>query len=98
MKRSILCLILGVFGIANLAVGHCYAQDQRKASSAADSGQGGAANIVHLAFLGDLMLGGDISRKLRDQPPERFWGDTLPILRQADAVIANLEGPITTSD
>lgn len=36
MKRSILCLILGVFGIANLATGHCYTQDRRKATSAAD--------------------------------------------------------------
>jgi poly-gamma-glutamate synthesis protein (capsule biosynthesis protein) len=54
-------------------------------------------DIVKLAFLGDLMLGRGVSRKLRHQPPEWFWGDSLPILRQADAVIANLESPITTS-
>lgn len=53
--------------------------------------------VNHLAFIGDLMLGGDVSRNLRGQPPERFWGDTLPILRRMDAVIANLEGPITAS-
>lgn len=52
---------------------------------------------VKLAFLGDLMLGRGVSRKLRGQPPESFWGDSLPILHQADAVIANLESPITTS-
>jgi poly-gamma-glutamate capsule biosynthesis protein CapA/YwtB (metallophosphatase superfamily) len=53
---------------------------------------------VRLVFLGDLMLGRGVSRKLRDLPPEWFWGDVLPILRQADGVIANLEGPITRSD
>lgn len=54
--------------------------------------------MVRLAFLGDLMLGGDVSRNLSERPPQWFWGDTLPILRQTDAVIANLEGPITTSN
>jgi hypothetical protein len=32
-------------------------------------------DIVKLAFLGDLMLGRGVSRKLRSQPPESFWGD-----------------------
>jgi poly-gamma-glutamate synthesis protein (capsule biosynthesis protein) len=54
-------------------------------------------DIVKLAFLGDLMLGRGVSRKLGHQPPGWFWGDSLPILHQADAVIANLESPITTS-
>lgn len=49
-----------------------------------------------LALLGDLMLGGKVSRTLHDQPPEWIWGDVLPVLRQADAVLANLESPITT--
>lgn len=98
MKCGLLYLLLGVFALASLMVGPCCAQDQRaSASSATDPGQGSVPKVVRLAFLGDLMLGGDVSRSLRDQPPERFWGDTLPILRQADAVIANLEGPITTS-
>jgi poly-gamma-glutamate synthesis protein (capsule biosynthesis protein) len=44
------------------------------------------------------MLGRGVSQKLRHHPPEWFWGDSLPILRQADAVIANLEAPITTSN
>jgi len=55
-------------------------------------------NTVRLAFLGDLMLGRGVSRKLHDHPPDWFWGDALPILRQADGVIANLESPITNSD
>ncbi len=53
---------------------------------------------VSLAFLGDLMLGRGVSRKLRGRRPAWFWGDVLPILQQSDAVIANLESPITTSD
>jgi len=44
------------------------------------------------------MLGRGVSRALRDHPPEWFWGDVLPMLGRADAVIANLEGPITNSD
>jgi len=51
-----------------------------------------------LAFLGDVMLGRKVSRALKNHPPEYFYGDVLPILRQADAVLANLEAPITTSD
>ena len=43
------------------------------------------------------MLGRGVSRTLRNHSPEWFWGDTLPLLHQADAVIANLESPITTS-
>ena len=50
-----------------------------------------------LALLGDLMLGRGVSRELRHRPPEWFWGDVLPILRRADAVLANLESPITTA-
>ena len=52
---------------------------------------------VRLALLGDLMLGRGVSRALRHRSPEWFWGDVLPILRQADAVFANLEAPITAS-
>lgn len=55
------------------------------------------ARSVRLALLGDLMLGRGVSRALRRRPPEWFWGDVLPILRQADAVFANLEAPITAS-
>jgi poly-gamma-glutamate synthesis protein (capsule biosynthesis protein) len=42
------------------------------------------------------MLGRGISRQLEKHPPAWFLGDVLPILRESDAVIANLECPITT--
>ncbi|WP_198373202.1 CapA family protein [Roseomonas rosulenta] len=48
-----------------------------------------------IAFLGDVMLGRDVSATLRTRPPEWFWGDVLPLLRAADAAIANLESPVT---
>lgn len=48
-----------------------------------------------LAFLGDLMLGRKVSELLASRPPEWIWGDVLPLLRRADAVLANLESPIT---
>ena len=55
-------------------------------------------NRTSLAFLGDVMLGRGVSRAFREKPPEYFFGDVLPILRGSDAVLANLEAPITTSD
>lgn len=44
------------------------------------------------------MLGGDVSKELGWRRPEVFWGDLLPVLRSADAVFANLECPVTTTD
>jgi poly-gamma-glutamate synthesis protein (capsule biosynthesis protein) len=41
------------------------------------------------------MLGRGVSEELRRVPSERVWGTTLPILRDADAVLANLECAIT---
>jgi poly-gamma-glutamate synthesis protein (capsule biosynthesis protein) len=52
---------------------------------------------VRLAFIGDLMLGRGVSRRLKDHSPEWIWGDVLPLLRDSAAVIANLESPITSS-
>jgi poly-gamma-glutamate capsule biosynthesis protein CapA/YwtB (metallophosphatase superfamily) len=46
---------------------------------------------MRLALLGDVMLGRLVNEALRALPPAYPWGDTLPILRAADAVIANLE-------
>jgi poly-gamma-glutamate synthesis protein (capsule biosynthesis protein) len=51
-----------------------------------------------IAFLGDLMLGRRVSKLLPYKPPEWIWGDVLPMLRRADAVLANLECPITSND
>ncbi|MCX7356401.1 MAG: CapA family protein [Alphaproteobacteria bacterium] len=53
---------------------------------------------IRLIFLGDLMLDRTVSEKLARHSPEWFWGDVLPILQEADGVLANLESPITTSD
>jgi poly-gamma-glutamate synthesis protein (capsule biosynthesis protein) len=50
---------------------------------------------LSLVFLGDLMLGRGVSRALAARGPDWFWGDTLPLLRQADAVFGNLECAIT---
>lgn len=52
--------------------------------------------IVTLGLIGDVMLGRLVNDQIPDRPPGSFWGDTLPILREADAVIANLECAIST--
>lgn len=50
---------------------------------------------VELAFIGDVMLGRGVNEEIGHRPPEYFWGTTLPVLRSADAVVANLECAIT---
>jgi len=52
---------------------------------------------MKLALLGDVMLGRGVGEQIPYRSPESFWGDTLPVLRQADLVIANLECAITDS-
>ena len=66
---------------------------------------GGAAATEHrrpgrtaLGFVGDLMLGRRVSSVTGAREPESFWGDVLPFLDSCDAVIGNLESPITTHD
>jgi len=49
-----------------------------------------------LALVGDVMLGRGVAEEIAHRPPESFWGDTLPLLRQADLVVAGLECAITT--
>lgn len=44
-----------------------------------------------MVLLGDVMLGRLVNRKLRSVSPAFPWGDTLPVLRQADVRFANLE-------
>ncbi len=48
-----------------------------------------------LGFIGDVMLGRRVNEAIAHSRPEAFWGDALPLLRAADAVVANLESPIT---
>jgi poly-gamma-glutamate capsule biosynthesis protein CapA/YwtB (metallophosphatase superfamily) len=53
---------------------------------------------VRLAFVGDLMLGRKVTAQLRaGKPPAAFWGDVLPHCLACDAVIGNLEAPITAT-
>jgi len=51
--------------------------------------------MTTLAFLGDIMLGRGVNEEIAIRPPEAFWGTALPVLRDADAVFANLECAIT---
>lgn len=56
-------------------------------------GGGGSAN---LGFTGDLMLGRGVNeRLLSGVPADGIWGDVRPRMLAADAMIGNLEGPIT---
>jgi len=50
---------------------------------------------ARIAIVGDVMLGRLVSREIGQRSPESFWGDTLPLLRGADAVVANLECAIS---
>lgn len=53
---------------------------------------------IRLAFIGDVMLGRGVDDRIGVRRPESFWGSTLPVLRSADAVIANLECAITAHE
>ncbi len=44
-----------------------------------------------LLLVGDCMLGRGLNQALNQQPPEFPWGDTLPLFRNADGSICNLE-------
>ena len=46
---------------------------------------------MQIALLGDVMLGRLVNDRLKVAEPAYPWGDTLPILRQADVTFANLE-------
>lgn len=50
---------------------------------------------VTIAFIGDVMLGRGVNEEIPHRSPESFWGNVLPVLREADAAIANLECAIT---
>lgn len=53
----------------------------------------GAAGII---LLGDVMLGRGVDAEWRaGKRADTFWGSVLPVLRDADAVLANLECAIT---
>ena len=50
---------------------------------------------MKLLFVGDVMLGRLVNETLKHEPPEYPWGDTLDILKNANARICNLECVIT---
>jgi poly-gamma-glutamate synthesis protein (capsule biosynthesis protein) len=47
--------------------------------------------MVRLAFTGDVMLGRLMNEAAAVNGPEYFWGDTLPVLKEADLRLINLE-------
>ncbi|HXU92586.1 MAG TPA: CapA family protein [Gallionella sp.] len=51
-----------------------------------------------LALAGDVMLGRGVNEALKSMRPADPWGDTLPLLAQADLRIVNLECALTTHD
>ncbi len=50
---------------------------------------------MELLLVGDVMLGRLVNQVLRHAPPDYPWGDTLPVLRAADARMCNLECAVT---
>lgn len=55
-----------------------------------------AGHSMTLGFTGDLVLGRGVNERLASGvPAERLWGDVRPRMLAADAMIGNLEGPIT---
>jgi poly-gamma-glutamate synthesis protein (capsule biosynthesis protein) len=56
----------------------------------------GQTETTTVALIGDVMLGRLVSEQIPHRTPASFWGDTLPVLRGCDAVLANLECAITT--
>lgn len=51
-----------------------------------------------LVLLGDVMLGRGVAEEVPRHSPTWFWGDLLPLLREADLVAANLECALTLHD
>jgi hypothetical protein len=49
---------------------------------------------LSLLVLGDIMLGGRARKVVADQGPDYPFAATLPLLRRASLVVANLEGPL----
>ena len=49
-----------------------------------------------MAFIGDLIFDKRCSAAAEAGRPQDVWGDVLPLLRGVDAVIANLEVPLTS--
>jgi poly-gamma-glutamate capsule biosynthesis protein CapA/YwtB (metallophosphatase superfamily) len=58
------------------------------------AGLGGSAQkerVITLAFGGDVMLGRLVDETVKARGPRYVWGNVLPLLRDADAALVNLE-------
>lgn len=53
--------------------------------------RGGERGTITLALGGDVMLGRLVDAAIRADGPARIWGDVLPLLRESDVAIVNLE-------
>ena len=51
-------------------------------------------NIISLIGVGDIMLGGKVSRRINEEGPEWIFPEVKQILNHADLAIGNLEAPI----
>lgn len=51
--------------------------------------------MLTIALMGDVMLGRGVNQALSGVMPEEPWGETLPLLQEADIRILNLECAIT---
>lgn len=62
-----------------------------------DESAQGKGRTVQLGFAGDLILGRKVDAEVvGGLPPAEMWGDLRPRMLATDAMIGNLEGPITT--
>jgi poly-gamma-glutamate synthesis protein (capsule biosynthesis protein) len=60
-----------------------------------ETGQGEGGSVT-LGFTGDLVMGRGVNQRLLSGiSPAAIWGDVRPRMLGADAMIGNLEGPIT---
>lgn len=85
MRKVVILLILGW-----LLVGGCAettASIKKDTGSIAERGTQG----ITLAFGGDLMLGRWVNVMILERGPLYPWGDVLPLIRDADLSLANLE-------
>ena len=68
------------------------------ASSGASSSETEGTGRIVIAFMGDTMLGRLVSEQIPRRDPAWFWGTTLPLVKECDLRILNLETTITTKN
>lgn len=88
-SATIVLLVLAIV-VSMLTIMNSKKTETQRAPQAVDR-QG---ELKTLIFLGDTMLGRLVNDCIAKNEPEFVWGDTLPVLKAADAVIDNLEAVI----